>query len=51
MIPNTEPYYYGYCPTVSIDVDDSGGEIKVDYKLEIDDNKTGENDLHMLIRN
>jgi uncharacterized beta-barrel protein YwiB (DUF1934 family) len=36
--------------TVSIDVDDSGGEIKVDYKLEIDDNKTGENDLHMLIR-
>ncbi|NMB34405.1 MAG: DUF1934 domain-containing protein [Clostridium sp.] len=35
---------------VSIDVDDGGGEIKVDYKLEIDDNKSGENDFHMFIR-
>jgi len=28
--------------SVLINVDDSGGEIKVDYKLEIDDNKSGE---------
>lgn len=36
--------------SVLINVDDSGGEIKVDYKLEIDDNKSGENDFHMFIR-
>ncbi|NLP13495.1 MAG: DUF1934 domain-containing protein [Clostridium sp.] len=36
--------------SVSIDVNDTGGEIKVDYKLEIDNNKSGENDLHMFIR-
>lgn len=35
---------------VSVNVDDSGGEIKVDYDIEIDNNKTGENDLHMYIR-
>ncbi|HOM02232.1 MAG TPA: DUF1934 domain-containing protein [Acetivibrio sp.] len=35
---------------VTINVDDSGGEVKVDYKLEIDDNKSGENDFHMFIR-
>ena len=35
---------------VNINVDDSGGEIKVDYEIEIDNNKSGENDFHMLIR-
>lgn len=35
---------------VNINVDDSGGEISVDYQLEIDNNKTGDNDFHMLIR-
>lgn len=35
---------------VSIDVDDRGGEVRVDYRLEIDDNKTGANDFHMFIR-
>lgn len=35
---------------VNINVDDSGGEIWVDYQLEIDNNKSGENDFHMLIR-
>lgn len=35
---------------VTINVDDKGGEVKVDYKLEIDDNKSGENDFHMFIR-
>ncbi len=35
---------------VSIDVNDSGGEIWVDYRLEIDNNKAGNNDFHMFIR-
>jgi len=35
---------------VSVNVDDSGGEIRVDYQLEIDNNKSGENDFHMFIR-
>ena len=35
---------------VNINVDDSGGEIRVDYLLEIDNNKSGENDFHMFIR-
>lgn len=35
---------------VAIAVNDSGGEISVDYQLEIDNNKTGMNDFHMLIR-
>jgi uncharacterized beta-barrel protein YwiB (DUF1934 family) len=35
---------------VNIDVDDEGGEIMVDYRLEIDNNKSGDNDFHMLIR-
>lgn len=36
--------------SVNIKVDDSGGEIWVDYQLEIDNNKTGENDFYMSIR-
>ncbi|NLD48810.1 MAG: DUF1934 domain-containing protein, partial [Clostridiaceae bacterium] len=35
---------------VSIDVDDKGGEIRVDYRLEIDNNKSGANDFRMFIR-
>ena len=35
---------------VDIDVNDRGGEIWVDYQLEIDNNKSGENDFYMLIR-
>lgn len=35
---------------VNVDVDDSGGEIWVDYNLEIDNNKFGSNDFYMHIR-
>ncbi|OPZ92371.1 MAG: putative beta-barrel protein YwiB [Firmicutes bacterium ADurb.Bin419] len=35
---------------VTVDVDDEGGEIRVDYHLEIDNNKQGGNDFHMFIR-
>lgn len=36
--------------SVDIDVDDKGGNIRVDYNIEIDDNKTGETDFYMQIR-
>lgn len=39
-----------FASEVNINVDDSGGEISVDYQLEIDNNKSGYNDFHMLIR-
>lgn len=35
---------------VDIRVDDNGGEIRVGYRLEVDNNKTGENDFYMSIR-
>jgi uncharacterized beta-barrel protein YwiB (DUF1934 family) len=35
---------------MNVRMDDNGGEIWVDYALEIDNNKTGGNDFHMLIR-
>lgn len=35
---------------VNINIDDDGGEIFVGYELEVDNNKTGSNDFHMLIR-
>lgn len=35
---------------VSINVNDEGGEVSVGYALEIDNNKSGENDFYMLIR-
>jgi len=35
---------------VDIRLDDSGGEIRVGYSLEIDNNDTGENDFYMSIR-
>ncbi|HEY9062209.1 MAG TPA: DUF1934 domain-containing protein [Pseudobacteroides sp.] len=39
-----------YANEVEVNVNDEGGEIKVDYQLEIDNNKSGENDFHMYIR-
>jgi uncharacterized beta-barrel protein YwiB (DUF1934 family) len=39
-----------FANSVSVNVDDSGGEIRVDYEIEIDNNKSGDNDFHMLIR-
>jgi len=36
--------------TIDIDVGESGGEIKVGYEIEIDNNKSGEIDFHMMIR-
>ena len=35
---------------VNIDVNDKGGNVRVDYNIEIDDNKTGETDFYMQIR-
>lgn len=35
---------------VDIKIDDSGGEIRVGYQLEIDNNNSGDNDFCMLIR-
>ena len=35
---------------VDVKIDDNGGEIRVGYQLEIDNNKTGENDFFMSIR-
>ena len=39
-----------FAKQVNINVDDSGGEVSVDYQLEIDDNKPGYNDFHLFIR-
>lgn len=35
---------------VNVNMDDCGGEISVDYHIEIDNNKTGYNDFYMSIR-
>jgi len=35
---------------VNIDVDDDGGEIRVGYELDIDNNIAGANDFHLYIR-
>ena len=35
---------------VDVRIDDSGGEIRVGYQIEIDNNNTGENDFFMSIR-
>lgn len=35
---------------LNVSVDDNGGEIEVDYEIEIDNNKTGYNDFCMFIR-
>lgn len=39
-----------YTSEVDINVDDKGGEVRVDYHLEIDNNKSGTNDFRMFIR-
>lgn len=36
--------------TVDINVDDNGGEIRIDYQLELDNAEVGENDFYMQIR-
>jgi uncharacterized beta-barrel protein YwiB (DUF1934 family) len=35
---------------VDVKIDDNGGEIRIGYQLEIDNNETGENDFFMSIR-
>jgi len=35
---------------VYVNVDENGGEIKIDYRLELDNNEFGENDFYMSIR-
>ena len=35
---------------VAVKVDESGGEVSVDYKLEIDESNSGYNDFYMQIR-
>jgi uncharacterized beta-barrel protein YwiB (DUF1934 family) len=35
---------------VDVRIDDNGGEIRVGYQLEIDNNNTGENDFYLSIR-
>lgn len=35
---------------VDVKIDDNGGEIRVGYQLEIDNNNTGENDFYLSIR-
>jgi uncharacterized beta-barrel protein YwiB (DUF1934 family) len=39
-----------YARRVNVDVNDQGGEIQVDYELEIGNNKSGTNDFYMFIR-
>jgi uncharacterized beta-barrel protein YwiB (DUF1934 family) len=39
-----------YANEVNVNVNESGGEIKVDYQLDINNNSSGINDFHMLIR-
>jgi len=39
-----------YTTNLNINMNDHGGEISVDYQLEIGNNKSGTNDFHMFIR-
>ncbi|HOJ12039.1 MAG TPA: DUF1934 domain-containing protein, partial [Clostridiales bacterium] len=39
-----------FASEVNVSMDDCGGEISVDYHIEIDNNKTGYNDFYMSIR-
>lgn len=39
-----------FANAVDIRVDDNGGEIRVGYRMEIDNSKSGENDFYMSIR-
>lgn len=39
-----------YAKNVDINIDDSGGEIRVGYQIEIDNQSTGKNDFYMFIR-
>jgi uncharacterized beta-barrel protein YwiB (DUF1934 family) len=35
---------------VDVSIDDNGGEVKVDYRLEIDNNGSGDSEFHMKIQ-
>jgi uncharacterized beta-barrel protein YwiB (DUF1934 family) len=39
-----------YAEDVDVRINDKGGEIRVGYQMEIDNNRTGMNDFHMFIR-
>ena len=39
-----------FANSVNIKMDDSGGEIAVDYQIDIDNNKMGYNDFCMSVR-
>ena len=39
-----------YANNVDIDINDAGGEIRVGYQIEIDNQSNGRNDFYMLIR-
>ncbi len=39
-----------YADEVDVSMNDSGGEIRVGYQMEIDNNRTGMNDFYMFIR-
>jgi uncharacterized beta-barrel protein YwiB (DUF1934 family) len=39
-----------YANNVDIDINDTGGEIRVGYQIEVDSHNTGRNDFYMLIR-
>jgi len=39
-----------FANNVDIKMDDSGGEISIDYQIDIDNNSTGNNDFHMSVR-
>ena len=39
-----------YANNVDINIDDTGGEIRVGYQMEIDNQSSGRNDFHMFIR-
>lgn len=39
-----------FASEVDVKMDDNGGEIRVDYHLEVDNSKTGENDFFIQVR-
>ncbi|MDO8685811.1 MAG: DUF1934 domain-containing protein [Clostridiales bacterium] len=39
-----------FTKNMNINIDDNGGEIQLGYEMEIDNNKTGLNNFHMLIK-
>lgn len=39
-----------FANSVDVKMNDSGGEISIDYQIDIDNNKTGNNDFYMSVR-